>query len=263
MAHPRREPSGPWLGSLPPPCPSPTPAPGALRCLLASPLPGTHMPGGLGICPHVRARAWPQKTHSCGRGDRALNAMHPREHEATRTKYCLPGGALPGLPAPETAHVTSSLLAPALDSQQRSGHLPPPGPWMPPCPHSLRPRGHAASSPLGSPHPPAPPLQPVTLVPHVRCVLPPFLTPSRVWLLPCPPLCLLPAHKQAAHPLAVHSLAVTTHLCPLDRWPCCRHLTTLPQTCLVDPTDLRLPDPAASVLPPRVLSGHLILSVTW
>lgn len=140
-----------------------------------------------GHLPHVRARTWPQTTHSCGRGDRALNAVHPREHEATRTKCCLLCGAgLPGLPAPQTAHVTSSLLALALDSQQRSGSLPPPGPWVPPSSHSLWPRGHAASSPLGSPHPPAPPLQPVTLVPHVPRMLLPFLTPSRVWLLPCP-----------------------------------------------------------------------------
>lgn len=176
VAHPRREPRGPWLGSLPPPSPPPH--------LRLEPCVACRPPLCLApTCPVVWASApmygpgRGQTTHSCGRGERALNAVPPREHEATCMKCCRPGGAgLPGLLAPQTAHVTSSLLA-----------LPPPGSWMPPSPHSLRPRGHAASSPLGSPHPPAPPLQPVTLVPHVPRVLLPFLTPSRVWLLPCPP----------------------------------------------------------------------------
>lgn len=176
---------------------------------------------------------------------------------------CIPGSTRPRVRSAAFRAAQGSRASPPPKLPTSRPHFLPSSPWaldatIPPFSSASGPcrlislgvpAPPSTSSSAGDPGPSCPPR--AASFPHPFKGLAPALSP----------LCLLPpAHEQAAHPLAARSLAVTTHLC---RWPCCHHLPTLPQTCLVKPTDLRLPDPAASVLHPHVLSGHLILSVTW
>lgn len=47
------------------------------------------------------------------------------------------------------------------------------------------------------------------------------------------PLSASTAYEHMGMPLMARPLAITTHFCPFDNWPCCHHLFILNQTCLV------------------------------